>query len=66
MSFTIDKGHEIPRYSPVCTFCKHAQDFRCCAAFDEIPLAIWSGENDHTRPFPGDGGVRFEPNEAVT
>lgn len=34
---------------------------RFCKAFpDEIPLAIWSGENDHTRPFEGDNGIQYE------
>lgn len=50
-------------YSPVCMYCKHLrlEPWRTCAAFaDRIPDAIWTGENDHREPWPGDGGVRFE------
>lgn len=67
MGFTIDVGHDIPRYSPVCTYCKQAEGFRSCKAFgrEQIPLPIWDGENDHTEPYPGDGGIRFEPARGV-
>ncbi len=63
MTVTIDLGHDIPQYSTVCAYCKHATGFRQCSAFGEkpIPLAIWNGENDHRSPFPGDNGIRFEP-----
>lgn len=71
MSFTIDKGHDIPVYSPVCMSCKHldrdsftdAADSwkRGCAAFDKIPLEIWRGGHDHRTTYPGDGGIRYEP-----
>lgn len=34
---------------------------RICEAFpDEIPLEIWSGRNDHTQPFEGDQGIRYQ------
>jgi len=63
----IDVGHDIPPYSPVCTFCRHATGFRSCAAFGagEIPLPIWNGQNDHTEPYPGDNGIRFERAEGA-
>jgi len=36
-----------------------------CRAFQfgegAIPREIWLGENDHTKPFPGDHGIRFTP-----
>jgi hypothetical protein len=62
--FTIDKGHNTPVYSPVCVFCAHMDPdlrSRTCAAFpDGIPLEIWRGLNDHTKPFAGDNGIRFQ------
>jgi hypothetical protein len=58
---TLDKEFEIPDYSPVCTWCRHLElGSRSCAAFREIPLPIWKGENDHKSPYPGDGGIQFE------
>ena len=62
MSITIDKGHDELVYSPVCVFCVHLHDdkHRECDAFDQIPLAIWNGDNPHTSPYPGDRGIQFE------
>lgn len=61
---TIDKGHDIPVYSEVCTFCKNfnrESRGRTCKAFpEEIPQEIWLGKHDHKTPFPGDHGIRFE------
>jgi hypothetical protein len=55
-------GDRVPALSPICSFCRHLRGFRRCDAFpDEIPLAIWTGENDHRRPVDGDHGIRFEP-----
>ena len=51
-------------YSPICTYCRHANvdNARVCAAFPNgIPLEIWNGDNPHTSPYPGDHGIRFEP-----
>jgi len=63
VGFKIDQGHEVTLYSSVCTYCRHVEGFRSCKAFgrEPIPLPIWDGENDHTVPYPGDGGIRFEP-----
>jgi len=56
-----DREFNIPKYSSVCTYCTHVTGFRHCTAFGdrEIPLEIWNGENDHTKPYPGDRGIRF-------
>ena len=34
---------------------------RCKAFPNHIPVAILTNEFDHTEPFPGDHGIRFEP-----
>lgn len=61
MSIVLDRGLDIPHYSPVCTYCRHWLAYRQCAAFPaEIPMAIWAGLETHERPFPGDHGIRFE------
>lgn len=52
--------------SPIyCWDCRHflesEYDAHSCAAFpDGIPDAIIDGEFDHTQPYPGDNGIRFE------
>ena len=35
-----------------------------CRAYPKgIPDAILNDEHDHHKPYPGDGGIRFEPIE---
>ncbi len=49
--------------SPVCTYCKHLNDLvgRSCKAYPGgVPRAIWLGENNHKKPYPGDHGIQFE------
>ena len=39
---------------------------RVCSAFpDGIPDAIYIGGFDHRQPFPGDGGVLYEPDPSA-
>lgn len=49
-----------------CLGCRHYEwgwldDDRCAAFPDGVPREIWLGDADHSKPFPGDGGVRFDP-----
>lgn len=56
---------------PQCTGCRHAlaagraptgQIIARCRAFpDGIPDEIYSNRVRHTRPYPGDRGIRYEP-----
>jgi len=45
-----------------CMTCKHYMGLGGCLAFlDGIPEEIFSGLFDHTKPYKGDGGLRWEP-----
>ena len=45
-----------------CMGCRHLLDIGICTAYpDGIPLAILINTHDHREPYPGDGGIRFEP-----
>ena len=48
--------------SPVCNRCKHliSQRNHRCAAFQEIPMEIWQGLDEHLDPVEGDRGIHFE------
>ncbi len=54
-----------------CSVCRHLvpnpkPGERFCPAFAEIPLEILDDRFDHRKPFPDDGGIRWEPvNDAV-
>lgn len=44
--------------------CKHLKDQWTCEAFpDGIPDKILTWEWIHTKPYPRDHGIRFEPME---
>ncbi len=46
-----------------CASCKHKDPKgRKCKAFPKgIPIEIAIGDFDHTKPYPGDNEIRFEP-----
>ena len=46
---------------PVCNNCIHYIKNDICNAFENIPDEILNGKNDHSKPFPGDNGILFEP-----
>lgn len=62
-----DREFNIEEFSPTCFWCKHLinddKKKRKCWAFEKIPLEIWNGDNDHTKAYPGDRGVRFKERE---
>ncbi len=60
----MEEPQKLPRLirEPVCYGCAHHFGDRMCEAFPGgIPDKIMSGEDDHTQPFPGDHGIRYEP-----
>lgn len=49
-------------YFPICNDCKNHIYGKECKAFDIIPGEIFLGENDHSKPLPGQkNDVIFEP-----
>ena len=50
-----------------CFYCKHfnpsESGWNCDAFPGGIPDEILTGEHDHTESYPGDNGIRWEPEE---
>lgn len=45
-----------------CRFCAHYRGEQRCQAFPSgIPPLLWLGENLHREPYPGDGGIQYQP-----
>ena len=51
-----------------CDLCKplHEDEISCEAFKDVIPSDINNGIIDHRIPYPGDGGIMFEPKDSET
>ncbi len=47
-----------------CRICKHRLTLQSCAAYDFIPMALYTNISDHLVPRPGDRGIQFEPGES--
>jgi hypothetical protein len=51
--------------APMCLYCKHFfkdEEGNKCKAFPQgIPREIFFEYYDHRKEFPGDNGIRFEP-----
>jgi hypothetical protein len=53
--------------SPQCYACAHfdrdapPREFRCGAYPDGIPVPIQANKHDHSKPYPGDHGILYEP-----
>lgn len=53
------------RSQPICFSCKHFRKGTTCDAFPEdIPDPIWLNKADHRKPYPGDQGIQFAPEDA--
>lgn len=53
-------------HTPICESCvnRSVEDpFRCLAFPKGIPDEILTGKNDHSKPFKGDHGIRYEKGE---
>lgn len=45
-----------------CRFCAHYTGGQACQAFPAgIPGPLWTGDNTHHEPYPGDNGIRYAP-----
>lgn len=48
--------------SSQCNHCRHYWGFGRCDAYpDNIPREILGNQFEHTTPYEGDNGIRFEP-----
>lgn len=63
------KGDLKPVVPRQCTRCAHLRSsavWTCDAFPNGIPAAILTNKHDHTKPYPGDKGIRFDPIDDTT
>jgi hypothetical protein len=49
------------KWKTPCATCVHFIESGICHAFpDGIPAEIYSGDNQHREPYPGDQGIQYE------
>jgi hypothetical protein len=49
-----------------CATCRNYLDDLKCKAFPKrIPNEILTGKRSHTRPYPGDNGILYDPEEKI-
>lgn len=56
--YYLDKNFRI--LISTCLLCKHYIKPYRCKAFKKIPIKLWNVYYSHTKPYPGDKGIRFE------
>ena len=57
----MNKEAGLPQSSQ-CLECRYYQGLSRCDAYpDHIPSEIFAGLHDHRKPYPGDKGIRWEP-----
>jgi len=55
-------GEGITRGINLCLMCTHYRKDKKCNAFPEgIPHEIWVLQVFHTKPYPGDNGIKYKP-----
>jgi len=55
----------VSNFPPQCNTCANlirewGTDFRCRAFPEGVPEALYTSVADHTQPYPGDNGIRYE------
>jgi hypothetical protein len=56
-------GMGMALFESLCKLCKHRRGLACAAFPEGIPLEIRQMHVDHRNPYPGDGGITFEPKD---
>lgn len=64
MKFPADQMNLPKRETGQCATCRFRADGQKCRAFPQgIPYAIFKGKHDHRKPYEGDRGFLYEPED---